>query len=389
MKSLCQKTALILIGLTLVIGATLISPALHEIGLAFPDADPALLPLVVTLPSLTLVAGLAISSALSSKISARSLILLGLALIVVGGIAPAFMSDLLLIIIMRGIVGVGMGIIVPLQMTLFAEYPERECATLIGCNSAVNCVISVIFFAAAGRLALRDWQAIFYLYAVFLPIMLLTVLFIPKRPPSAPNARSASGNRLPAKIFIYCGFVAGAMVTFYVIMTNMAFYLHDYQLGDAAVLGTLTAAGTAGSALGAFVMPAVDRLLKQHAVPINMAAMAAGFLLLTKTDTLLTVGAGYVLLFFCQGIFGCLITFKFTQLVALEQVPAATSCYMTTVFVSQFLAPYLMLTLQKLPSLTSMHAVFTLYAAIMAAMTLLYLLIDRQETKRRLSEQTL
>lgn len=48
-----------------------------------------------------------------------------------------------------------------------------------------------------------------------------------------------------------------------------------------------------------------------------------------------------------------------------------------------------MLTLQKLPSLTSMHAVFTLYAAIMAAMTLLYLLIDRQETKRRPSEQTL
>lgn len=381
MQELMKKTTLILIGLAMIIGATLVSPALHEIGLAYPDADPALLPLLVTLPSLTLLLGLVVSSVLSSKVAAKPLILLGLLLILVSGIGPAFLSNLTLIIVLRGVLGVGLGMIMPLQMTLFAQYPERERAALIGCNSAVNCVIGVFFIALAGKLAMLDWHLIFYLYIIFLPILLAAVIFIPYQQPSAQEAAKPSGKgfKLPKEIFIYCGFVAVGMVTFYVILTNMAFYLNDYQLGDAAVVGMLTAAGTAGSALGAFLMPWLERLLKQYAAPITMAVMAVGFMLLLQTNTVVTVGAGYVLQSFCQGVFGCLITFKFTQMVALEQVSQATSCYMGTVYGSQFLAPYLMLALQKLPGLGTMRSVFAVYAVVMVVMSVLFLLAVRRE----------
>ena len=94
MQALLKKITLILIGLAMIIGATLVSPALHEIGLSYPDADPALLPLLVTLPSLTLLLGLVISSVLSSKVAAKPLILLGLLLILVSGVLPAFLHDL-------------------------------------------------------------------------------------------------------------------------------------------------------------------------------------------------------------------------------------------------------------------------------------------------------
>ena len=384
MKALLKKITLILIGLAMIIGATLVSPALHEIGLSYPDADPALLPLLVTLPSLTLLLGLVISSVLSSKVAAKPLILLGLLLILVSGVLPAFLHDLTLIILLRGILGVGMGMIMPLQMTLFAQYPEKERSVLIGCNSAVNCVIGVFFIALAGKLALNDWHLIFYLYAIFLPILLAAVLFIPYERPSASEktASSGQGAKLPKEIFVYCGFVAMGMVTYYVILTNMAFYLNDHQLGNAAVVGMLTAAGTAGSAAGAFLMPWLERLLKQYAAPITMAFMAVGFVLLIQTQTVVTVGAGYVLQSFCQGVFGCLITFKFTQMVALEKVSAATSCYMGTVFSSQFLAPYLMLGLQTLPGLGTMRAVFGLYAVVMVVVSAVFLLVVRRQSRQ-------
>lgn len=380
MQALMKKITLILIGLAMIIGATLVSPALQEIGLAYPDADPALLPLLVTLPSLTLLLGLVISSVLSSKIAAKPLILIGLALILAAGVCPAFLSNLMLIILMRGVLGVGMGMIIPLQMTLFAQYPEKERAVLIGCNSAVNCLIGVIFIAAAGKLALLDWQAIFYLYSVFLPILILAVIYIPyQRPLAAQNTQASTGGKMPAAIFIYCGFVAGSMVTFYAVLTNMSFYLSDYQLGDAVVVGLLTAAGTAGSAIGAFMMPIVERLLKQKSTPLLMALMAAGFLLVIQTNTLAAVSAGYILLSFCQGVFGCLVTFKFTQIVALEQVSKATSCYMGTVYGSQFLAPYLLLALQSLTALGTMRAVFMVYAVVMVILTALSMVMLRQE----------
>ena len=81
-------------------------------------------------------------------------------------------------------------------------------------------------------------------------------------------------------------------------------------------------------------------------------------------------------------MFGCLITFKFTQMVALEKVSAATSCYMGTVFSSQFLAPYLMLGLQTLPGLGTMRAVFGLYAVVMVVVSAVFLLVVRRESRQ-------
>ena len=391
MQNFMKKTTLILIGLAMIIGCTLLSPAMHEIALAYPDAPSTLFPLLITLPSLTLLAGLAVSAALSSKIAAKPLILLGLVLILAGGMLPAWMNSLPLIIVCRGVLGVGLGIIMPLQMALFAQYPERERATLIGYNSGINCIIGVFFFTAAGKLALSDWHDIFYLYAAFIPIVLLTMRYIPYEapvPPAAHNTQqTAASSRLPGQLFLYCVFVAIAMLTFYVIVTNLALYLNDYQLGDATVVGLITAVGTAGSAIGGLLVSQITRLLKNYAAPCTMAVMAAGFLCLIQTQSVAAVGLGYILLAFSQGVFGCVIAFKITQIVALEQVSLATSCYMATVYISQFLAPYLMLGLQGLLGLGTMRSVFVVYAIAMVVATVLFILVTVREN--RSSQKTL
>ena len=109
MHDFMKKATLILCGLAMVIGSSLLAPAMQKITLEYPTASPTVLPLLITLPALTLLLGLVLSSALTSKFPIKTLILSGIILILFGGVLPYFIHSLTVIIILRGIMGVGLG----------------------------------------------------------------------------------------------------------------------------------------------------------------------------------------------------------------------------------------------------------------------------------------
>ena len=102
MHDFMKKTTLILCGLAMVIGSTLLAPAMQKIALEYPNASPTVLPLMITLPALTLLAGLIVSSALTNKFPIKTLILSGIILILIGGVLPYFIHSLTVIIVLRG-----------------------------------------------------------------------------------------------------------------------------------------------------------------------------------------------------------------------------------------------------------------------------------------------
>ncbi len=374
MHELMKKATLILCGLAMVIGSSLLAPAMEKISAEYPAAPPALLPLIITLPALTLLIGLVASSALSTKVPIKNLILSGLILILISGVGPYFVHSLYVIIILRGILGIGLGMIMPLQTALFAEYAEAQRTVLIGANVTVNCIFGVLLFAAAGKLAEINWRLIFLLYAIFALILVLAIIYIPQRPltpastaPSA-SASAPSHRRLPASVFVYCFLIALVTLTGYVMTTIMANYLTIHQLGGASEVGILTALATAVSAIGGMLVPLVTKYLRNYATPILILLCGLGFFCYTLTASLGFVTLGHGLTGFAQGVLGCILTFKLTQVVALEQVSIASSCYLATLFVSQFLSPYWLMLHKNVLHLTSDAAAYTVYALVMVVL---------------------
>lgn len=373
MHDFMKKTTLILCGLAMVIGSTLLAPAMQKIALEYPNASPTVLPLMITLPALTLLAGLIVSSALTSKFPIKTLILSGIILILIGGVLPYFIHSLTVIIVLRGILGIGLGMIMPLQTALFAEYEEAQRTVLIGGNVTVNCVLGVIFFALAGKLAEINWRLIFLLYAFFIVIFVLAIIYIPKRPPTssaAPAAASAKAprRRMPVSVFVYCFIIALVTLCVYVMTIIMANYLAYYNLGSASTVGLLTAMTTAISAIGGMLVPLITKYLRNYASAILVLMCAIGFFCYTMTSSLGIIAIGMAFTGFAQGVLNCILTFKLTQVVPLEQVSAASSCYLATLFVCQFLSPYWLMLHKNVLHLSGDAAAFGVYGVVMAVL---------------------
>lgn len=258
----------------------------------------------------------------------------------------------------------------PLQTALFAEYEEAQRSFLIGANVTANCVLGVIFFALAGKLAEINWRLIFLLYAFFIVIFILAIIYIPKRPPvaAATSSAAASHRRLPASVFVYCFIIALVTLTTYVMTTIIANYLAFYNLGSATTVGLLSAMSTAIGAIGGMLVPLITKYLRNYASSILVLMCAIGFFCYTLTSSLGFIAVGMALTGFAQSVLSCILTFKLTQAVPLEQVSKVSSFYLATLFIGQFLSPYWLMLHKSVLHLSSDAAAFGVYAIVIAVL---------------------
>ncbi|WP_228548272.1 MFS transporter [Sporosarcina obsidiansis] len=111
------KPTIISIAMATVMAGAAISPALGLIAANFPDADPVLIKLILTAPSLIIIPFTFVSSYLTTKIPKRSIVMIGLAIYVIAGV----------------------GLVMPLAITLISDnFHGREQVKMMGFNSAFS-----------------------------------------------------------------------------------------------------------------------------------------------------------------------------------------------------------------------------------------------------------
>lgn len=105
----------------------------------FPAANQLEVQLVVCMPALFIVITNMFFGRLASRFGARTLTMVGLALYTVGGAAAGLFNSIWAMLVMRALVGVGVGIIMPLSTGLLTYYfaPEKR-EGLMGLSSAAN-----------------------------------------------------------------------------------------------------------------------------------------------------------------------------------------------------------------------------------------------------------
>lgn len=105
----------------------------------FPAASQLEVQLVVCMPALFIVITNMFFGRLASRFGARTLTMVGLALYTVGGAAAGLFNSIWAVLVMRALVGVGVGMIMPLSTGLLTYYfaPEKR-EGLMGLSSAAN-----------------------------------------------------------------------------------------------------------------------------------------------------------------------------------------------------------------------------------------------------------
>lgn len=165
--------------LTVMAGAA-VAPALEVIRAHFSDASRTSVQLIVSMPAVFIVITNLCFNRLAEKFGSKTLVMTGLVLYTAGGCCAGLFDSIGLVLLMRALVGVGVGMIMPLSTGLLTYYfPPEKREGLLGLASAANQLGGVIATLLAGLLAGISWRLSFMVYLMGLISIVLCLIFLP------------------------------------------------------------------------------------------------------------------------------------------------------------------------------------------------------------------
>lgn len=172
--------AILSMSLICVMAGAAVAPALGVIKLHFGDVSDLLLQFIISLPAVFIIVTNLFFNALCQRFNTKTLALAGLILYIVAGCLPVLLDNIYLILFFRAILGVSVGLIMPLSTGLLSfYYPPESQAKLMGLSVAMCQSGGVAATLLAGFLAYINWNYTFSVYLFgFIPVVLI-VLYLP------------------------------------------------------------------------------------------------------------------------------------------------------------------------------------------------------------------
>ncbi|MEV5885709.1 MFS transporter [Streptomyces sp. NPDC052020] len=288
-----------------ILGAVLIAPVLPRLQDHFADVpgSAALVPLVLTVPALSLALLAPFAGVVVDRLGRKRLLVVATALYALFGTAPLWLTSLYGIVASRVLVGVTEAAIMTACTTLIGDYytgrvRDRYLALQTMCAS----VSATVFLVLGGALGAAGWRAPFWLYAVGLLLAPAMARVLPS--PVAGAATGAAARRADAdaaprpfparRMAGVCLLTVFGAVVFYTVPVEMSYLLDDLGVDSTGAIGAVTAVASAATVLGSV---AFTRLTggPRRRLPALFLLCAAGFLVMGIADSLPVLIAGAVL----------------------------------------------------------------------------------------------
>lgn len=333
------KPTILSIGMATVMAGAAISPALGLIAKAFPEASPTMIKLILTAPSIMIIPFSFLSSYLTSKLTKKTIIMIGLLIYLIGGIGPQFVPNIELLLVFRLILGAGVGLVMPLSMSLINDYFKgKERTKMMGYNSAFSNLGGILTMLLAGWLATYGWRVPFNVYFLGFFILILIFFYLPKGEVQEPRKKGEK-SRLPLAVYGFALSMGGIMLAYYSIATNIAIYLEQSNLGGAALAGTVVSFTTVGGMITSLLLVQIELTFKKLVIPIMLLGMGIAFLILTFTHSVPLVILSVCLIGFGQGSLFPILVLKALDSVPFNQADQAIAMTSSFTFLGQFLSP--------------------------------------------------
>ena len=207
-----------------VMAAAAIAPAMGIIRQHFASAPDMLVQLIISLPALFIILTNLLFLPISRVLRTRAIAIIGLVLYVAAGTGCFFVDNIHLLLLMRALLGVSVGLIMPLSTGLLSYFylPEEQ-ARLMGLSAAMNKMGGVVGTLLAGMLASIAWNYAFLVYLFGLIALVMIVCWLPNEKLGSSNKRGKVFE--PRQLLKFHPSVIGMLLltmVFFVFPTNFA-----------------------------------------------------------------------------------------------------------------------------------------------------------------------
>lgn len=283
----------------IVMGIGTITPAIANIAAAYPDIAFTTIILANTLPSLFIIPSSLIAGAVAgSKIKYKTLALTGLALFIIGGMAPAFFNESFnTVLIFRAIFGIGLGIISPLGNALIMGFYEgQERATMLGAGSFVMNLGGIVLQFLGGAFAGISWELCFI--AHFPAIISFFIVLLYLKEPQAVKSKALGGKavskeKMPVSVWVISSIFGLTLMLIYPMLVNMSSILSEVkQIGGPTSSAVVLSMYTVGGAVSGILFGKLYEKTKRFIIPFMFVGGALGVGIIILGNSLLMVTAG-------------------------------------------------------------------------------------------------
>lgn len=318
-----------------------ISPVLSILQEEFNQASPATIQLAMTLPSVFIMLISFFVPGLLKRFSIKQIVIFGIVLYLVGGIGGAVSTGLVCLLLLRSVMGVGLGLFSPMLPTLISQSFQGQSRTdMMGYLQSFNFLGGMIGTAIGGMLAVSGWRNVFWVYLFGIVAFILTLINIKDNPVIPEEAESTDKSSVT-----FVSWCFGAVMVFHGILLfkvplSAAELFAGLGIQDTQQSGMAVAVLYGGSFLSGMLMGKLRKLLKMAVMPLACLLLAAAFLLLGICASESYIFAGAFLLGFGSGLFAPMLYAIAPEFVPAEAIPTTMTILNAALYLGMFLSPY-------------------------------------------------
>jgi len=335
--------------LTVMAGAA-IAPALGVIKEHFSTSPALLVQFIVSIPALLIIITNLFFLNISRHFGTRQIALAGLMLYVLAGAGCFLADDIYVLLTLRALLGVSVGLVMPLSTGLLAYYyPPEQQAHLMGLSAAMNQMGGVVATLLAGLLAGIGWQWAFLVYLLGVFAIVMVVRYLPDEHLGSANKRGIPFQ--PRQLLKFHPSVNGMlllMMIFFIYPTNFAITAHE-QMGLGLHTTTLIMVGL--DLIAFFAGLVFGQLMQIFRTPIKYFAplfFLAGYLCFALAHGILLLLVGAVFTGVANGVgvpyLNTIASIKGGRNSATTVMPLLSA----SLYLGQFLSPVIVTPLAKI-----------------------------------------
>lgn len=234
-----------------------VAPAIPRLIEHFSDVADArvLVPMLLAVPAIFIAITSPFVGIPIKRYGRKPVLIVGVALYGVFGLAPFFMDDLHAILVTRAGVGVAEAMLVTVGKALIGDYftGERR-QRWVGYQTAIDAALGTLMWFIGGALASFGWRSPFLLYIVAVPLLVAVIFLLWEPEPSEDDVAETAGSPFPwRRMTVVYGVTMFTAAMYFSYPTQIARALTELGVATPFVIGMLTAIASIGTPIGALI----------------------------------------------------------------------------------------------------------------------------------------
>lgn len=253
-----------------------ISPILGQLNEEYAEYGTSMVQLLQTLPYLLLIVGSLLIGWLTTRISKKKIILIGLGIVGVCGVLPMFQSSFAVLFISRLLIGFGFGIVGPMNTAIIAEFiPPQERAGYMGLHVVGMGIGTMAGNLLGGIFAGFGYRYFFLVYLIAFLSMAGVQGILIETPPAAAEKQSDLKMNSMVYVVSFASFAHTLFINAY--STNIGIYITESVTDNPGMSGIATAVNAAFALLVGASFSKISNVLKEYTLAFSVFAAAAGY----------------------------------------------------------------------------------------------------------------